>query len=194
MAADARLAERLDAATAAEVERIVDGARARGLPTEPLISKALEGAAKRAPGERIVAVVRAQAEAFGSARSALGDSSSEAEIVAGAAALLADVPGDSLARLRVARPHQSLVIPLVVLSDLVARRVPTGAASSAVLLAARAGARDADLLRLRERVERDIASGASPGGTALLRARSLLIPGGSPRRDSESSPARRSAP
>ena len=195
MAADARLSERLDATTAAEVGRIVDDARAHGLPAEPLISKALEGAAKHAPGERIVAVVRAQAEAFDGARTALGGSSSETEIVAGAAALLAQVPGDSLARLRAERPHQSLVIPLVVLSDLVARRVPANTASSAVLLAARAGARDADLLRLRERIERDIAAGAPPGNTALLRARSLLIsPGGSQRREAPSGPSRRGTP
>ena len=42
-AQDARLAERLDTATAAGVQQLVDSARRAGLPTEPLVQKALEG-------------------------------------------------------------------------------------------------------------------------------------------------------
>src|SRR5206468_7565912 len=122
--------------------------------------KALEGAAKHASPERITAAVRAQMTAMGEARAALGDSSSASEVVAGAGALLAGVPRDSLARLRAVRPDRPLVVPLVVLADLVARNVPAAAASEAVLTAARARARDADLLTLRKRIEGDIARGA----------------------------------
>jgi hypothetical protein len=172
-AADPRLTARLDPATAADVQRTVDGAAAQGLPTAPLISKALEGAAKRAPPERIVAAVRAQAAALGEARAALGDTSSEAEIVAGAGALLAGAPRDSLVSLRASRPGKPIVVPLVVLADLVTRNVPPGAAVEAVLTASRARAGDADFLALRRRVERDIAAGASPAEAALLRARGL---------------------
>lgn len=174
--ADARLSARLDAGTAAEVQRLVDAARADGLPTEPLISKALEGEAKGASPERIVAAVRAQSAALGEARAALGTTSSEAEMVAGAGALLAGVPRDSLARLRETRPGKPLVVPLVVLSDLMARRVPGDAAVTTVIAVTRAGARDADLLRLRERVERDIAGGMTPANAALMRAR-RWVPG-----------------
>lgn len=182
---DARLAARLDAATAGEVQRLVDAARADGLPTEPLVSKALEGEAKGAPPERIVAAVRAQSAALGEARTALGASSSEAEMVAGAGALLSGVPADSLARLRGTRPGKPLVVPLVVLADLMARKVPGDAAVTAVIAVTRAGARDADLLRLRERVERDIARGMTPANAALTRARRWapgLRPGDDPRR------------
>ena len=42
-AQDARLRSRLDSATAVQVERLLDSARARGLPVEPLVQKALEG-------------------------------------------------------------------------------------------------------------------------------------------------------
>jgi hypothetical protein len=177
-AADPRLTARLDPETAAQVQQLVDTAHAQGLPTEPLISKALEGAAKRAPAERIVSAVRAQSVALGEARAALGDSSSAPEIVAGAGALLAGVPRDSLVRLRATRPGQPLVVPLVVLADLVTRKVPTEAAASAVLTASRAGARDTDLLRMRERVERDIAAGVPPASAAMLRARGLTPTGG----------------
>lgn len=177
-AADPRLAARLDPATAAEVQRWVDNAQAQGLPTAPLVSKALEGAAKRATPERIVAAVRAQALALGEARTALGDSSSEAEVIAGAGALLAGVPSDSLARLRAVRPDRPLVVPLVVLADLVTRNVPASAASAAVLTASRARARDSDLLDLRKRIETDIAAGATPADAAILRARAFRPAGG----------------
>lgn len=169
--ADPRLAARLDVVTTAEVERLVDIARSEGLPTGLLVSKALEGEAKGASSERIVAVLRAQLAALGEARTALGMKSSESELVAGAGALLAGVPRDSLARLRETRPGKPLVIPLVVLADLVARKVPGQVAASAVLAVSRAGAGDAELLRMRERVERDIAGGMAPANAALTRAR-----------------------
>jgi hypothetical protein len=182
--ADARLAARLDAATAAEVGRLVDTARSEGLPTESLVSKALEGEAKGASSERIVAAVRAQLSALSAARAALGSTSSETEIVAGAGAVLAGVSGDSLTRLRALRPGKPLVVPLVVLADLVARKVPSDAAATAVLAVSRAGGRDADLLRMRERVERDIAGGMLPANAALMRARrwapGLRVPGNDP--------------
>ena len=180
--ADPRLSARLDPGTASEVERLVETARSDGLPTEPLVSKALEGEAKGASSERIVAAVRAQLTALSEARGALGRSSSEAEMAAGAGALLAGVPRDSLARLRQTRPGKSLVVPLVVLADLVARKVPGDAAATAVLAVARAGAGDTELLRMRERVERDIAAGMMPTSAALMRARKwapgLRAPGG----------------
>lgn len=172
-AADPRLASRLDPATAAEVQKVVDATASQGLPTSPLVSKALEGSAKRAAPDRIVAAVRAQATALGEARAALGNGSTEPEIVAGAGALLAGVPRDSLVSLRASRPGRPIVVPLVVLADLVTRSVPPGAATEAVLTASRARARDADFLTLRKRIERDIAAGASPAEAAMLRARSL---------------------
>jgi len=169
-ATDPRLAARLDSRTLADVSAIVQEARAESLPTEPLVSKALEGAAKKAPGARIVEAVRRLKGSLRDARLALGASSSESELTAGAGALLAGVAGDTLRRLRAVRPRESLTVPLVVLADLVARNIPPGAASSAVLNASRAGLRDVDLLRMRESVEQDIRAGASPAA-ALDRSR-----------------------
>ncbi|MEJ7810624.1 MAG: hypothetical protein WKG32_09480, partial [Gemmatimonadaceae bacterium] len=51
-ASDARLDARLDPRTRASVAAVLDSARAAGLPTEPLVDKALEGASKRADGAR----------------------------------------------------------------------------------------------------------------------------------------------
>jgi len=171
-AQDPRLAGRLDGETALAVTQIVDSARAARLPTEPLVAKALEGASKGAPGERIVAAVRAYAGALRTARNALSGSA-EAEIIAGAGALLSGVKAEALARLRSVRRGHSLTLPLVVMADLVARGVPADTAASAIHLAARAGVRDADLLSLRQTVEQDILAGAAPAAAVALRVRSL---------------------
>ena len=174
---DPRLKARLDSETAAAVSQIVTQAQASGLPSEPLVAKALEGASKRAAGPRIVAAVRQYAQALAGAREALGADSRETEIVVGAGALLSGVPADSLAGLRAALPGRSLVVPLVVMADLLARRVPAPTASNAILAASRAGVRDADLLKLRARVEEDIRAGMAPGVAATNRGRALLEPG-----------------
>jgi len=168
-----RLRARLDPQTASEVGRVVQEAREAGLPADALVSKALEGAGKGAPGPRIVTTVKQYAMALAGARDALGTSSSSTEIVAGAGALMVGVPPDSLARLRATRPGKPLVVPLVVLADLVARKVPASTATGTVLAATRAGARDTDLLALREGIEQDIRAGVPPFNAATLRGRAL---------------------
>jgi hypothetical protein len=172
-AADERLAKRLDSATAATVDRIVNEARAAGLPADPLVATALEGASRHASSHRIVSAVRRQLAELAGARGALRGDATEPEIVAGAAALRAGVPADTIARLRTLRPHQALVVPLVVLADLVTRGVPVAIASASIVSAARVGASDAELLRLREHVAQDIRGGASPTRAVVLRAQDL---------------------
>ena len=57
-AGDPRLSNRLDRDTRVAVDAIIDAARKAGVPTEPLVDRALEGASKRATGRMIIAVVR----------------------------------------------------------------------------------------------------------------------------------------
>lgn len=199
-AQDPRLSARLDSRTNQAVVQIIDSARAAGLPTEPLIAKALEGASKRAAGERIVSAVRAYADALRAARDALSGSS-EPEIVAGAGVILSGVSPHVLTRLRATRPRQSLTLPLVVMADLVTRGVPADTAAGAIYLATRAGARDADLLSLRQSVEQDILAGAAPAAAVTVRVRNLpgagtLEPGvlGPPEQSSHREPPQRSPP
>jgi hypothetical protein len=104
----------------------------------------------------------------------LGSTARDAEVEAGALALLAGVPEDSLASLKRARPTESLVIPLVVLSDFVARGVPAAHASNAVLSATRAGAPDPALLRMRQRITERIQRGEKPVGASREGLRELL--------------------
>ena len=81
---DPRL-ERLDPETRSLVVSVVDSARAAGLPSEPLIQRALEGVTKGAPSPRIVAAVRRLAIDLGTARGALGTRATTPELEAGVA-------------------------------------------------------------------------------------------------------------
>ena len=166
-AIDPRLSARLSKSTARAVQSEIDRARLEGLPTEPLVWKALEGAAKGASGRKIATVVHRHAIALGDASRALGPATTEGELVAGAGAILCGAPADSLRSLRAARGDSSVVIPLVVISDLLARRVPAREAAEIVVGAWRAGASATDLLRLREGIHRDIQEGMEPSAAAL---------------------------
>jgi hypothetical protein len=170
---DRHLLDRVDPATADEVVKIAETARQQGVPYEPLLMTAVEGASKHAPPERIVAAVRERFAALSVAKEALGPESTPGEIAAGAGALMSGVSPDTLALLRKGRPKGSLLVPLVVLADLVTRKVPVETASAALLHASRIGARDADLLRLRSRVESDIQKGVSPAAAILSRLQGL---------------------
>jgi hypothetical protein len=168
-AGDPRLT-RLDPAVRPVVVALVDSARAAGLPTEPLVQRALEGTSKRAAGDRVVAAVRRLARDLGTARSALGPAATGPEIDAGAAALYAGARPADLTALRARRPRQSsLVVPLGVLADLVATGVPAATAAAAVLALAATTADD-DYLAFRRNVERDIALGAPPAAAAAVRS------------------------
>jgi hypothetical protein len=161
--------ERLDPDTRARVSVMIDSARMAGLPTEPLIQRALEGALKGASGDRIVAAVRRLATDLGVARSAIGTHASAAELEAGAAALRAGATPAVLTQLRQRRSaRQSLTVALAVLADLAARGVPVDSAAAAVLVLAPT-ARDADLVEFRRAVERDIALGAPPAAATSVR-------------------------
>lgn len=180
-AQDARLGAQLDEGTRVLVQAAVDSARAAGLPTEPLVDKALEGARKRADGARITRAVTALAARLRVSRSSLGAGATESDLVAGAAALQAGVSADVLHQLRSARPSGALAVPLVVLSDLVTRGVPTDTAAAVVLLVAREGMGDDAFLTLQRDVQRDVMGGAPPASAAAVRTRGVLA-GGTVRR------------
>lgn len=192
---EARLRGRLAPEAAQQVLAIVRDAREAGLPSEPLVARALEGASRGADAAGIVSGVRRQAGALAQARAALGAGSQPDELVAGASALLAGVPADSLARLRAARPGGNLVISMVVLCDLVARGVPVADASVAVLTATRAGASDLALMRIRERIHERIENGGKPAPAAGEVVRQWLEkrPGGESRAEPRA-PERRREP
>jgi len=172
-AQDRRLGARLDSATAGAVARLADSVRAVGLPSDPLIGVALEGASRRASSERIHAAVREYAAALGVARQTLGDAAVSDEIVSAAGVLVAGVAPRVVVDYRSARPAGALTVPFVVLADLIARGIPADTAASALGAALRSGASDDDLVEFRRRVERDIAAGARPTTAMTIRRRDL---------------------
>jgi hypothetical protein len=158
--------DRLDPDTRARVVAIVDSARGVGLPSEPLIHRALEGAMKNAAGERIVAAVRRLAGDLGTSRQALGAKTTTAELEAGVAALRAGATPAVLTRMRDVR-QAPVTMALAVLADLVASGVPADTAAAALLVLAPT-ARDADLVAFRRAVELDIALGAPPAAATTV--------------------------
>lgn len=183
-AANARLEGRLDPATARIVSLLVDSAAGTGIPSSPLVSKALEGASKGAAPERIVLAVRTLAADLRAARAALGPRASEAELVAGVGALRAGAEGDVLARVKRARGESSALLPLAVLTDLVAQGIPVDRAATVILGLAERRAADAQYRNLPRAHGRGGASGAGPASTADPR----------PGRGSSSTPPGRGTP
>jgi hypothetical protein len=174
------VAPRLPANVEIVVNRLVDSARSRGLPGDPLVSKAAEGALKGADSTRIVNAVRRLLDELEVARTTLGPTSPSAELVAAASALHAGVTPPQLAHVAqlgggAARSAKSdrLVMPLVVLADLVARRVSADVAVSSLESLLSRAAPDAEFASLRAAIERDIANGTSPD--AAMRARSAAV-------------------
>ncbi|MGI8498331.1 MAG: hypothetical protein ACR2OG_12195 [Gemmatimonadaceae bacterium] len=172
-AQDPRLDGRLDPKARATVTVLIDSARSAGLPVDPLIHKALEGASKHADALRIASAVRTLARELATSRAALGAQSSDAEIEAGAEALHAGARPAMLTQLRVARRHESLSVPLAVLTDLIARGVPADTAAGAVTTLARGGAGDDDFVGMRRNVDRDVGAGMPAAVAASVRARAM---------------------
>ncbi len=177
---------RLDARTRDAVTAIVDSAAMEGVPIEPLIDRALEGASKRADGSLIVNAVRSFARDLRRARTALGPTSSDAEVVAGAHALRSGVKIQELERLRQVRNGQRYALALDVMTYIINRGVPSDTAANVIVSLVLASATDEQIAGLRNDVERDIAGGVPAGlavssrGLGVERAVQALADGGAP--------------
>jgi hypothetical protein len=152
VAQDPRLAARLDAVTLPKVEALLTAARRRGLPAEPLVQKALEGASKGAPGPRIVSAVEAMLGDLGRAQEGLGRRATADELVAAAAALRAGATLGMVDQLRRTEPDGGVAVPLAVFADLVAGGMTVDAAWHSVEELAQRGGDDEEFLDLRERL------------------------------------------
>jgi hypothetical protein len=143
------------------------------LPSEPLIDKALEGAAKKASSQQIVSAVRSYIGQLQEARNALGETSTEGELIGGAQAIRAGIPVKQLERLRTVRAGVRIAAALTVVSDLVSREVPVDTAIAVVSGLVRAAATDDQLLAVRADIETDILGGKPPAVAATARGQAL---------------------
>jgi len=164
---------RVPEAARAPVDSILASARERGLPLEPLVDRALEGAAMGAAPGLIVGAVRRLHDELIVVRGAFGVAASTAELSAGVSALRAGASSEDLARLRKLRPGKPLTVAAAVLADLAAAGVPADTAVGAVMVLAR-DADDADYIAFRRNVQRDIEQGASPAAALAIRVRGAL--------------------
>jgi hypothetical protein len=151
-AQDPRLTARLDSVTLPQVEAVLTAAQRRGLPIEPLVQKALEGASKGAPGPRIVTAVEAMLGDLTRAQEGLGRNATADELVAGAAALRAGATPEMVDQLRRTGPDGGVAVPLAVFADLVAGGMTVDAAWDSVEELAQRGGDEEEFLELRERL------------------------------------------
>lgn len=167
----ARLGNRVPAALAAAVQRLADSAAADRLPVQPLIDKALEGTAKGAPQDRILAAVRMVqrrlSEAAGAIRGVREPLANSPSIEAGAFAISAGLhPSQVQALARANRTAYPLAVTLRVAGTLAASGVPGDDAVQLVTQVIEGGRSIADLLELPHRVQLGTAQGASPAQAA----------------------------
>ncbi len=142
-----------------------------GIPGEPLFAKALEGAAKRVPQERLVPAVREYATRLGQAREALGPAADVPLLVAGADALQRGVSANTLRSFPTDRPRSPMA--LLVLAELVESGVPIDRALAVVREAMAQRARDERMLDVSARVRMLIRQGVAPQD-AIERVRALM--------------------
>jgi len=153
------------------VKDIAADAAARGLPTEPLVQKAIEGGAKRVPAGRVIEAVRALAARLAGATDAVragGLESPKADVVEGGAdGLSAGLSaGHVSALVRASRAAYDPALVLRVAATLAALGVPAKQAVQLVEGMIKDGRSSSDLLSLPGEVQAGVADGATPAEAA----------------------------
>jgi hypothetical protein len=170
---DERLQAISDPAARANIAATISAASDRGLPVEPLVTKALEGVEKGAAPTRIESAVQAMARRLATASQALAPVISMRELESGADALGAGVPAEVLRGIRAVSMGRSSAVALGVVAQLTARGVPATKAGGAVAALVKRGASSAHLQELQRLVQEDLAAGLPPSSALDLRVRAL---------------------
>jgi hypothetical protein len=149
------------------VQDIAADAAAQGLPTEPLVQKAIEGGAKRVPSDRLIAAVRALAARLAGAAQAVraaGVATPQADVVEGGAdGLSAGLDASQVGALvRASRAPYDPALVLRVAATLAAIGVPPKQTVQLVESVIKDGKSPSDLLDLPGEVQADVAEGATP--------------------------------
>ena len=181
----ARLNRRVPPGVAAAVRALADSAAARGLPTDPLVDKAIEGSAKGVDPERVVAAVRlvfTQLDAAAAGIRVGGVVIPDRETIeAGAFALAAGMTGQQISELvKLSITPYTPAATLRVAGTLTALGVPASQTVALVRETIRNGRASADLLVLPGRVQAQMARGESPAQAAAGLTRAAAARAGAP--------------
>jgi hypothetical protein len=167
----ARLAGRVPPAVATAVTALVDSARARGLPGTPLVDKALEGAVKGVPADRILPAVHTVLDQLNAAAGALrsaGDATPGGPAIeAGAFAIAAGLTVSDVAAIAgAADKDHPTAVALQVAGALAALGVPRPETVGLVRAEIQSGRPLGDLVSLPGQVQAAMAGGALPAAAA----------------------------
>jgi hypothetical protein len=167
----ARLEGRVPANVARAVQGMAQDARARGLPVEPLIQKAIEGGAKGVPPDRVIAAVQLLVARLDETRGALREAGIQhptpEALESGADALNAGLNANQVRDLgRVSRPPYDPALTLRVAVTLTALGVPSERGLQLMERMIKAGRGPSDLLDLPSEVQVGMARGATAAEAA----------------------------
>lgn len=147
------------------LEQTVIAAQKKGLPTEPLIDKALEGSAKGVPPGVILNAVRQKVDLLTRADAALRPFGKPAlaDVTSTADALQRGVSVDIVKRVRSGRRQGEPVgMALHTVADLMDRKVPANVAVDVIAAWRTRGGKNEELRELPATVEKLIRQGVSP--------------------------------
>jgi hypothetical protein len=167
-----------------QLEQTVAAARKRGLPTEPLVDKALEGVAKKVPAAVIITAVRQKVDLLARADAALRPFGppTTADVTATADVLQRGLSADLVKQVSAGRRKGEPVgLSLHTVADLLDRRVPAKVAVDVINSWRERGGRNEELRDLPAEVDKLIRMGASPSSAgrsiATMRRRPPELPG-----------------
>lgn len=163
-----------DRETAAQLARIVESAKSRGLPTDPIVAQVRHGALIHVAPARLVAAAQAVARRLDQSREALGADAPLGDIAAGQDALsIKGVTGQMLRDIRATQPNVSVAVPIGVVAQLVASGVQPGPAAETVRRLMLGHATNSQLVGLGNDVNHDVAAGAGAMSSFLTRLEML---------------------
>ena len=155
------------------IQREIERARAKGLPTEPLLSKVREGRLKRASTTRIRSAVLALAFRLDRARTTIGADATVEELTACADALAAGATPEELRAVAAAATTRPMSAPLGALAQLVASGVPPKRAAAMIVELLRKKVGGPQVLAFGNLVEADAASGVPAEESAIFRLHAI---------------------
>jgi hypothetical protein len=177
-----RLEGRVPATAVPAVDSLVRAAAGEGLPTEPLIQKALEGGAKGVAAPRIVAAVQLNLSELRAARDLLVRAGDVPPVTAGevttvAWALRRGLPEPVVERVVAALPHPPRAAALHAVADLVAHRFDSDSSADLIIAALRQGVREERLLDVSAAAVHELQRGRThPEALAAVRQRLPNVP------------------